>query len=169
MCNTMTTVLLRPSRVSTLLACICVLTCDDVYVESSVDWSGLPQHHLVSNSELASLPEGRPRDLPKVQFTFKPDRSSKGQAREKTLANQREEVKDAFLKSWTSYKEYAWMYDELDPIMELKTEFYDAVAAVATVDWAKTDATSCNIFEIIIRYLGGLLSAYDLSGEPVFL
>ncbi|KAI0164417.1 glycoside hydrolase family 47 protein [Hypoxylon sp. FL1284] len=162
------------------------------YLPSSFDWSSLPQRHPVPESEVAPLPTGNPRHLPKVQFDFKKDDNPAG-FRAQELADHRTQVKNAFLKSWTSYKQHAWMADELAPvsgksktvfggwaatlvdtldtlwIMDLKTEFYEAVAAVVTIDWAKTDQTSCNFFETTIRHLGGLLSAYDLSGEAVLL
>jgi len=65
----------------------------------------------------------------------------------------------------------ATLFDSLDTlwIMDLKAEFKEAVKAVARVDWSKTEATAANVFETTIRYLGGLLSAYDLSGEQVLL
>ena len=65
----------------------------------------------------------------------------------------------------------ATLIDSLDSlwIMGLKEEFHDAVEAAVTVDWANTTGTSCNLFETTIRYLGGLLSAHDLSKEPVLL
>ncbi|KAI2625071.1 glycoside hydrolase family 47 protein [Hypoxylon sp. NC1633] len=199
----------RPSRIATVLASVSVLYLiatllpprslapklheSYTYVESSFDWSSLPQRHPIPESDITSLPKGTPLDLPNIQFAFKADRSAPGRARTQTLANQREEVRDAFLKSWTSYKERAWMYDELAPvsgegkntfggwaatlvdaldalwIMDLKTEFYDAVGAVAVIDWNDTSETACNFFETTIRHLGGLLSAYDLSGEEVVL
>ncbi|OTA70141.1 glycoside hydrolase family 47 protein [Hypoxylon sp. EC38] len=198
----------RPSRAATILALICIVYSFVVfffkyneklklrnypYVKSSFDWSSLPQRHPIPESELTSLPTGKPLKLPKIQFSFNKDNSRKGTVRTKTVATWHQEVKDAFLKSWTSYKRFAWMYDELSPvsgqgkntfggwaatlvdtldalwIMDLKDEFYNAVEAVATIDWDKTDETACNFFETTIRHLGGLLSAYDLSGETVLL
>ncbi|OTB07027.1 glycoside hydrolase family 47 protein [Hypoxylon sp. CI-4A] len=198
----------RPSRIATILGCICIFYIFTIflpqtteapkireytYVQSSFNWSTLPQRHPVPQSELASLPTGKPRKLPKVQFPFKTDKSSTGKARAQTISHRRDEVKDAFLKSWAGYKQFAWMSDEMTPvtgqaknpfggwaatlvdtldtlwIMGLDVEFYDAVAAVATIDWEKTDETACNFFETTIRHLGGLLSAYDLSGETVLL
>ncbi|KAI1104484.1 glycoside hydrolase family 47 protein [Jackrogersella minutella] len=206
--NTMASTLRRPGRITTILVCICVFYLFTVFlprhdetprphnyqfVKSSFDWSSLPQRHPVPQSELTPLPKGKPLKLPKVQFAFKPDKSTKGKIRTQTLTKRRGEVEDAFLKSWTSYKSLAWMYDELTPvsgkgkntfggwaatlvdtldtlwIMDLKAEFYEAVAAVATIDWDQTDETACNFFETTIRHLGGLLSAYDLSRETVLL
>lgn len=160
------------------------------YVESSFDWSTLTQKHPVA--VLTPLPTASPKKLPKVQHDFSRD-SKPSSSRTETLSKRQAEVEDAFLKSWESYKKYAWMYDELTPvsgagkdtfggwaatlvdtldtlwIMGLKEEFKGAVAAVATIDWNGTKETACNFFETTIRHLGGLLSAYDLSKEPVLL
>ncbi|KAI0156757.1 glycoside hydrolase family 47 protein [Xylariaceae sp. FL1272] len=182
---------------------ICVrFLCDDdnanivassTFIPSSLDWSTVPQSHALRPSDLAALPAGKPRKLPKVQFPFRVDTSPKGRARKTIVHERREEVKSAFVKSWKSYKERAWMFDELAPlsgtgkntfggwaatlvdsldalwILDLKDDFYEAVRAVAVLDWSATEETACNFFETTIRHLGGLLSAYDLSGETVLL
>uniref|UniRef100_A0A5B6ZXI1 alpha-1,2-Mannosidase n=1 Tax=Davidia involucrata TaxID=16924 RepID=A0A5B6ZXI1_DAVIN len=104
----------------------------------------------------------------------------------------REKVKDAMLHAWTSYEKYAWGQDELQPqtrnginsfgslgatlvdsldtlfIMGLDEQFQRAKEWVAKLlDFNKNYEAS--VFETTIRILGGLLSAYDLSGEKVFL
>ncbi|KAI0808658.1 family 47 glycosyl hydrolase [Xylaria sp. FL0064] len=161
------------------------------YVKSSFDWSTVTEKNPIPASSLRSLPRGTPRKLPAVQHRFRADRSAAGEARRQVLADRRDEVRDAFVKSWKSYRRYAWTSDELAPvsgaakdtfggwaatlvdsldslwIMGLKDEFYEAVAATARIDWADTKETACNWFETTIRHLGGLLSAYDLSHEPV--
>ncbi|KAI1074277.1 glycoside hydrolase family 47 protein [Whalleya microplaca] len=163
------------------------------YVRNSYDWS--KQFLRYPITEYVPLPTGTPRSLPKVQYAFQPDTSPDGQAREAVLASRRSEVKDAFTKSWTSYKNIGFGYDELMPvsgvgrdapgfggwgatlidslstlwIMGLKDEFYEAAAAAVTIDYSKTRDTSCNYFETTIRHLGGLLGAYDLSLETALL
>jgi mannosyl-oligosaccharide alpha-1,2-mannosidase len=52
-------------------------------------------------------------------------------------------------------------------ILGLRDEFYEAVAAVATIDFGQSTSPTVNTFETCIRYLGGLLAAYDLSGHEV--
>ncbi|KAL7597762.1 hypothetical protein Lser_V15G25399 [Lactuca serriola] len=104
----------------------------------------------------------------------------------------REKVKDAMVHAWTSYEKYAWGHDELQPqskngvdsfgglgatlidsldtlyIMGLDDEFQRAKEWVAnTLDFNKNYDAS--VFETTIRVVGGLLSAYDLSGDNVFL
>lgn len=60
------------------------------------------------------------------------------------------------------------MVDSLDTfwIMGLHDEFQDAAAAIG---WHDTTESGINLFETTIRHLGGLLSPYDLSGEPALL
>ncbi|THU44368.1 hypothetical protein C4D60_Mb02t06670 [Musa balbisiana] len=104
----------------------------------------------------------------------------------------REKVKEAMLHAWNSYVKYAWGQDELQPqtkngvnsfgglgatlvdsldtlyIMGLKDEFQKAREWVATsLDFNKDYVAS--VFETTIRVVGGLLSAYDLSGDKIFL
>lgn len=159
----------------------------DRLIKSSFDWGSLPRRWPVSN--YTQLPRGRPRLHPRVQAVER----ETGTAYDDKLELWRQEVKSTFLKAWKSYKKHAWMRDELAPlsgtakdtfggwaatlidnldtlwIMDLKDEFVEAVEAVATLDWAKTKATGCDVFETTSRHLGGLLAAYDLSGQQVLL
>eukprot|EP00262_Sarcandra_glabra_P007997 TRINITY_DN21165_c0_g1_i2.p1 TRINITY_DN21165_c0_g1~~TRINITY_DN21165_c0_g1_i2.p1 ORF type:complete len:574 (+),score=88.33 TRINITY_DN21165_c0_g1_i2:129-1850(+) len=104
----------------------------------------------------------------------------------------REKVKEAMLHAWNSYETYAWGKDELQPqtkngvdsfgglgativdsldtlyIMGLDQQFQKAREWVATsLDFNKNYDAS--VFETTIRIVGGLLSAYDLSGDKLFL
>ncbi|KAI1765457.1 glycoside hydrolase family 47 protein [Hypoxylon sp. FL1150] len=163
------------------------------YVRTSYDWSQQKLQYPIT--EYMPLPTGQPLSLPKVQYAFTTDTSAKGVAREGVLASRRAEVKAAFVKSWTSYKNVGFGWDELKPvsgvgtdedgfggygatlvdslstlwIMGLKDDFYEAAAAAVTIDWANTRDNSINFFEITIRHLGGLLGAYDLSLETALL
>uniref|UniRef100_A0A182J968 alpha-1,2-Mannosidase n=1 Tax=Anopheles atroparvus TaxID=41427 RepID=A0A182J968_ANOAO len=100
-------------------------------------------------------------------------------------------VVEATLHSWKGYKEYAWGHDNLKPIsmgysdwfglgltlidsldtlyiMDLQDEFDEARAWVDK--YLKFDVNrEVNLFEITIRVVGGLLSAYHLSGDRMFL
>ncbi|KAF2196464.1 class I alpha-mannosidase [Delitschia confertaspora ATCC 74209] len=156
-------------------------------VKGSYDWRKAPINHTLAS--YIPLPTGTPRKLPKVQFEFPSESSSYRTLREK----RRVAVRNEFLRSWNSYKAVAWGRDELAPvsyegidtfggwgatlvdsldtlwIMGLKDDFYQAVEAVAQIDFGKSDSYAISVFETTIRYLGGLLSAYDLSGEKVLL
>ncbi|KAH8905752.1 glycoside hydrolase family 47 protein [Coniochaeta sp. PMI_546] len=152
---------------------------------SSVDWANWTQYYPPTS--VKALPTGTPRDLPKIQFDFplyRPDPVTRAR---------QQAVKDAFVRGWNSYKANAWEYDELLPvsggwrntlggwgvtmidaldtlyIMGLQDEFNLAAETIAQLDWANTTYRDINVFETTIRHLGGLLSAYDLSGETALL
>ncbi|XP_063986512.1 endoplasmic reticulum mannosyl-oligosaccharide 1,2-alpha-mannosidase [Diachasmimorpha longicaudata] len=97
----------------------------------------------------------------------------------------------AFKHSWDGYAEFAWGHDNVKPIsrgyhewfglgltivdsldtmyiMGLKEEFAQARAWVEESLVFHTNR-DVNLFEVTIRVLGGLLSAYHLSGDKVFL
>lgn len=153
----------------------------------SYDWRNAPLRNVVES--YTPLPAGQPRALPQVQFKFPPETKAQRERRE----IQRVAVRNEFRRSWDSYRAYAWAEDELKPItgfglktfggwgatlvdsldtlwiMGMKQEFYQGVQAVAAIDFGKSDMKTVSVFETTIRYLGGMLSAYDLSQEPVLL
>ncbi|KAK1961478.1 family 47 glycosyl hydrolase [Colletotrichum sublineola] len=159
-------------------------------VKSSFDWANHQHKYPIAPSSMHRPPSERPKTLPRVQFDFGAKRMHKNDA---TSESRRQAVRDVFLKSWNSYKEYAWGFDELTPItakgkntfggyaatlvdaldtlwiMGLRDDFDAALPVIGSMDWDDTKETSVNVFETTIRHLGGLLSAYDLSGEPVLL
>ncbi|KAK0633014.1 glycoside hydrolase family 47 protein [Immersiella caudata] len=161
------------------------------YVHTSFDWANRVPKYPIPESLMTRLPEGTPRDLAPVQHVFTEGELS--ETHNKTQADRRDAVRQAAIKTWNAYGEYAWGRDQLSPqslrgadgfngwgatlvdsldtlwIMGLRKEFKQAVRMVAKIDWAKTNSRDCSLFESTIRYLGGLLSAYDLSGEKVLL
>ncbi|KAJ8082826.1 hypothetical protein PM082_008682 [Marasmius tenuissimus] len=108
-----------------------------------------------------------------------------------TYAGQREAVKDIFQRSYGAYRKYAFGHDDLMPvsgepnddrngwgativdamstmhIMGFDDLFKEAVDFVGHIDFNKSqkDDQTVSVFETTIRYLGGLLSAYELSGN----
>ncbi|ERN07458.1 mannosyl-oligosaccharide 1,2-alpha-mannosidase MNS1 isoform X1 [Amborella trichopoda] len=128
-----------------------------------------------------------------VDLISKPKSPSKNSIQEDPIdIHRREKVKEAMLHAWTSYEKYAWGHDELQPqskngvdqfgglgativdsldtlyIMGLHQQFQKATEWVAnSLDFNKDYDAS--VFETTIRVVGGLLSAYDLSGNKVFL
>lgn len=151
------------------------------------DWSKLPIRYPVSSFH--PLPTGQPHKLAKVQHDFA---SASGYDSSTQLTRQTA-VREAFQRCWASYREHAWMADELSPIsggqrnpfggwaaslvdsldtlwiMNLKHDFKEAVAAAVSIDFGATSHEEINVFETTIRYLGGFLSAYDLSGDQRLL
>lgn len=147
-------------------------------------WKTVPVHF--SPPLIQPLPTDPAVAFPRVQATRFPKLTRERQ-------EQRQAIKDVFSKCWASYKAKAWMADELTPltgssrntfggwgatlvdsldtlwIMDMHDEFSNAVAAVATIDFTTSKLEQINTFETTIRYLGGFLAAYDLSGDDRLL
>jgi mannosyl-oligosaccharide alpha-1,2-mannosidase len=150
--------------------------------KSSFDWSSVDFRYPPPRTPKLPAPFTK---RPRIQHRFKSDPADVATIQDA----RRKEVKRVFARSWASYKKQAWMKDALKPIsgqyvdqfsgwaatlvdsldtlwmMGLREEFYEAVEAVATIDFGKSTTPSVNMFETCIRYLGGLLAAYDLSGH----
>jgi mannosyl-oligosaccharide alpha-1,2-mannosidase len=148
-----------------------------------VPWRKQEEHFPLPPESLISLPKGKPKSIPKIQHVFEEEIADKKNDRERKLAS----VREAFQTSWSSYRQYAWMNDELSPvsggfrnpfcgwaatlvdsldtiwIMGLKEEFETAVNAVQSIDFTISMRKDIPLFETVIRYLGGFISAYDLS------
>ncbi|KAJ2250478.1 hypothetical protein GGI13_004012 [Coemansia sp. RSA 455] len=104
-----------------------------------------------------------------------------------------EAIRQGFTHAWDGYKQYAYGADEIDVvnkvpkttrngwgatlvdaldtlwIMGMKDEFWKARDFVAKLDFRKDGGQLTKVFETNIRYIGGLLSAYELSDDKVFL
>ncbi|HEY7635025.1 MAG TPA: glycoside hydrolase family 47 protein [Gemmatimonadales bacterium] len=104
-----------------------------------------------------------------------------------------DQVRDAFLHAWRGYRRYAWGHDELDPLSRKPHDWYGTPLLMTPVDGYDTmrlmaldseaaDAkrlilerlsfdrdVSVQVFEVTIRLLGGLLSAYQLDHDRRFL
>ncbi|XP_070589536.1 mannosyl-oligosaccharide 1,2-alpha-mannosidase IA [Erythrolamprus reginae] len=110
------------------------------------------------------------------------------------VQQKREKIKEMMKHAWDNYKHYAWGLNELKPIskqghssnlfgniqgativdaldtlyiMEMKDEFKEAK------EWVEKNLNfnvnaEISVFEVNIRFVGGLLSAYYLSGEEIF-
>jgi len=155
--------------------------------DSKAVWRNLPVRYPVK--KITPLPSGKPLKLPKVQYDFPPEDESAKEVR----CEHQAAVKEAFTRCWKSYREHAWMSDELAPlsggrrnhfggwaatlvdsldtlwIMDLKDDFEEAIAAAVSIDFSASSLEEINVFETTIRYLGGLLAAYDLSGDKRLL
>lgn len=153
--------------------------------------SKLPRKPKFPVDTITSLPKADfQKQMPKIQA----DQFYKETAAEKATRLERlEMVKKTFLISWNQYKRFAWGRDEIRPvtkkafdpfagwaatlvdaldtllIMGLKKEFDEAIEVVKTIDFSRTFRKDIPLFETVIRYLGGLLAAYDLSNEKVLL
>jgi mannosyl-oligosaccharide alpha-1,2-mannosidase len=158
-----------------------------LHSRQSYDWRQAPFINKIDS--YIPTPKPPAKKFPNVQANFPNETQKQRRSREA----RRVAVRDEFQRTWESYRQLAWGRDELKPklgegldtfggwgatlvdsldtlwIMGFKEYFYEALVAVAAIDFGKSDMTSISVFETTIRYLGGLLSAYDLSHEPVLL
>lgn len=103
------------------------------------------------------------------------------------------QVKSEFLHAWNGYKKYAWGHDDLKPLSKTYKDWYGQTLLMTPVDSLDTlyllgfkeeaENTRKYItenlsfdkdiyvqnFEITIRILGGLLSAYQMTGDKKLL
>ena len=102
-------------------------------------------------------------------------------------------VRAAFLESWAAYRKHAWEHDELKPLSRSFKDWHAESLLITPVDSLGTllllgaDAEAAEAkqliveklsfdkdisvknFEITIRILGGLLSAYEMTGDERLL
>ena len=145
-------------------------------------WQPMTEHFPVSS--VRALPTGTPKTIPKVQFDFKPETESAKTKRLQRLAD----VKAELQRTWVGYRKHAWMHDEVKPVSGsfkdpfcgwaatlvdsldtlwlagMKNEFDEAARAVKDIDFTYSTQSTIPVFETTIRYLGGLLAAFDVSG-----
>ncbi|KAI5459194.1 glycoside hydrolase [Mariannaea sp. PMI_226] len=155
-------------------------------------WSSHKLQYSIPRRNMTVLLSGRSPDLAHVQYWhFNPEEPENDRD---ALKEVKIDIKRTCRKSWNAYKTYAWGQDELNPLtltghndlggwsasmidalgtlwlMDMKPEFEEAVMYITeNVDWNRTIGESLDVAETSIRHLGGLLSAYDLSGEKSLL
>ncbi|KIV80529.1 hypothetical protein PV11_08022 [Exophiala sideris] len=152
-------------------------------LDSKLHWTKRPERYPIA--QFREYPTGPLQPMPRIQYKFAPhsESSEVKSTREKRLAA----VKEAFVHAWDGYKKHAWGHDEVGPIsgmprtsfggwgatlvdtmdtlwiMGLKDDFAQCVKAVGQIDFTTNEEETLNVFETTIRYLGGLLAAYDLA------
>src|SRR5437762_3954889 len=109
-------------------------------------------------------------------------------------AQMAERVRAEFLRSWQAYEQYAWGHDELRPVSKTPRDWYknesllitpvDSLDALLMMGFNDEAAKAKSLiverlsfdkdidvknFEITIRLLGGLLSAYQMTGDERLL
>ncbi|KAG5913450.1 hypothetical protein E4U42_001149 [Claviceps africana] len=151
---------------------------------AKVSWTKPKEHFPLPKKSIITLPAGSAKKMPKIQHDFPAEAEG---PKKKRLARQAA-VKEEIRRSWAGYTKYAWMHDELSPVSNrsrdpfcgwaatlvdsldtlwiagLKDEFDEAATAAKSIDFTYTERSSIPIFETTIRYLGGLVAAYDVSG-----
>lgn len=154
------------------------------FLGSEVHWTKPKEYFPVPQESIIPLPTGKPKAIPKIQYDFGTESKESQATREKRLGR----VKAELTRAWSGYKKYAWMHDELRPVSAeykdpfcgwaatlvdsldtlwiagMKDEFDEAVKAVEKIDFTWTKRHDIPVFETTIRYLGGLIAAFDVSG-----
>lgn len=157
--------------------------------DGKLHWRPRPEANPIKEP-LKSLPTEK-KKIPAIQADKPVELPAEKQVREQRL----KAVMHSFNHSWSGYKQNAWLRDEVTPIsgtfkdtfggwaatlvdsldtlwiMGMKEDFEMAVRAVEKIDFTTTEEGRINVFETTIRYMGGFLAAYDLSGRkyPVLL
>ncbi|KAL3528500.1 hypothetical protein ACH5RR_007822 [Cinchona calisaya] len=189
----------RPKRLALLFmvfVCATLLVWDrhTLIQDHQQEVSKLNEEVIHLQNLLEELKNGYGLQSDKLSFNSKSSdrRGGKDAADDPVITQRREKVKDAMIHAWSSYEKYAWGQDELQPqtkngvdsfgglgatlidsldtlyIMGLDEQFQRAREWVAnSLDFNKNYDAS--VFETTIRVVGGLLSAYDLSGDKIFL
>ncbi|KJZ76779.1 hypothetical protein HIM_03656 [Hirsutella minnesotensis 3608] len=152
--------------------------------DSRVHWTKPKEHFPLPSESITPLPKSSAKPLPKIQYDF----GTESQKAKATRLERQKRVKTELARSWAGYKKNAWMHDELSPvsgrfrdpfcgwaatlvdtldmlwIVGLKDEFDEAAKAAREIDFTYTPRFDIPVFETTIRYLGGLLAAFDVSG-----
>ncbi|KAJ5272749.1 Class I alpha-mannosidase [Penicillium angulare] len=147
-------------------------------------------HQIYPIKSTIQLPTS-PSPLPRIQHEFEPE----SRFERKERLRRQKVVKQEFLHAWNGYKDHAWLRDEVNPvsgkfedsfsgwgatlvdsldtliIMGLDDEVELALEALEQIDFTTTFSSEVNVFEIIIRYMGGLIGAHDLTNGkyPILL
>ncbi|OMJ11353.1 Mannosyl-oligosaccharide 1,2-alpha-mannosidase MNS1 [Smittium culicis] len=107
------------------------------------------------------------------------------------IEEKRGSIRKSMKHAWEGYRKYAFGKDELLPVTErwnnnwgvtlidsldtlyimgMVEEFQEARDYLININFNQTiPGYHTSLFESVIRVLGGLLGAYDLSGEEIFL
>lgn len=151
---------------------------------TKVHWVKPKEHFPLPKESIITLPTGTAKKIPRIQHVFSPEAEGPKKKRLQRQAMVKEEIR----RSWAGYRKYAWMHDELTPVTNrsrdpfcgwaatlvdsldtlwiagLKDEFDEAAKAAKSIDFTYTNRFEIPVFETTIRYLGGLIAAFDVSG-----
>lgn len=147
-------------------------------------WTKTEPHFPLAPEDIIRLPTDSAKQIPKIQAKFE----SESPAAKKNRITKLNTIKESFKHAWNGYKQYGLPHDELKPIsqnfadpfmgwgatlvdaldtlwiMGLTSDFDAAVLEVEKIDFHSSLRKDLPLFETVIRYLGGLLAAYDVSG-----
>ncbi|KAJ8009032.1 hypothetical protein DPEC_G00084630 [Dallia pectoralis] len=137
--------------------------------------------------------KGARNDLPVIEYVRPPGATGREPADPETK-ERRAKIKEMMKFAWDSYKRYAWGSNELRPVSKQghSSNLFGSIKGATIVDaldtlyimemykdfdmateWVEKNLdfnvnAEVSVFEVNIRFVGGLLSAYYLSGKEVF-
>lgn len=144
-------------------------------------WQKFEEQFPVSST--IQLPTGSPKPFPRIQRATK-KLETNGEDTERLAA-----VRAAAAHAWGGYREKAFGKDEVRPvsgksnnpfngwgaslvdaldtlwIIGMEKDFEEALNVVEQIDFTWSPRSDIPLFETAIRYLGGLVAAYDVSGR----
>ncbi|KAI6651948.1 hypothetical protein LOD99_4827 [Oopsacas minuta] len=165
----------------------------------SISDSALPENQAIDRifTDYNNLFEEQNENVQTSEFQSQTSRSyppitpTRNHISESILTDRQKAVVSAMKHAWNGYVEYAWGKDMLKPISRSSQEWFglgltliDALDTLFIMnltsefkqarDWVQHSLNFdrnifVNLFETTIRVLGGLLSSYYLSRDPIFL
>lgn len=187
---------LRRPLIRIILFCLCIVFLFVTLLPHTDDASPLledipfvPPQHQQPRPPIPPRPERPSRH----RFKGKRPLADPTVAHDGPWAERADAVRGAFLHAYESYLAHAAPHDELRPLtkghidnfngwgvsvvdsldtmwlMGLYDEFDAGLAVVANATFPMEPKDHAPFFETVIRYLGGLLSAYALSQDPILL
>ena len=154
------------------------------YTDGRIHWTKQKERYPVKGKAIRPPPGGAPK-VPRIQYDFEVHPEAY-EDRERRLQRQAA-VRAEFVHAWEGYKSRAWTKDEVAPVsggwrssfggwgatmvdsldtlllMGLDSDFEECLPRIAEIDFTTNSEDVLNVFESTIRYIGGLLSAYDLT------
>lgn len=154
--------------------------------------SSLEEKVIVKNESVPIVPIKSTVKESEIESPMYVEKLSDSIKKFKGPTNERQRaVVSAFKHAWKGYKTYAWGHDMLKPLSKSYHDWFSLglsiVDALDTMiimnlqeyylearDWVNQSLSfsikkDVNLFEVTIRVLGGLLSAYHLSNDAMFL
>lgn len=166
---------------------------------SQVGWNNLSYKYAGVHSERAhTLGEHSPTWAPVARITppVTPDDEASRDPNPE-VEKRRQLVKSMMKEAWDNYVRYAWGYNELKPVTrepkkdsifgpsKMGLSIVDAMPTLYLMglkkefamgrEWIEKNVNygsiphEVSVFETIIRFVGGLLSCYALTGDQMFL
>ncbi|KAK6295178.1 hypothetical protein J4Q44_G00344040 [Coregonus suidteri] len=151
----------------------------------------------IQNEKDKVLKEGKGRkdynNLPVIEYV-RPPGATGHEPTDPETKERRAKIKEMMTFAWDSYKRYAWGSNELRPVSKQghSSNLFGSIKGATIVDaldtlyimemyedfdmateWVEKNLdfnvnAEVSVFEVNIRFVGGLLSAYYLSGKEVF-